>query len=149
MVRLNSMIDPSSGGREHTPLSIGSEDWPATAADKIISVVGAVRSHTVDNLSLVVRAAVYGLVAVIVGVALAVLIIALAVRMTDAYLPIGNGVGSATWAAYAFTGVLISVLGLGTWRARSSTSTPIRIAVAIDFALVLAVIVYGVIQAFV
>ena len=125
----------------------GGEGWPASAADKVVAVVHTIRSYTIDNLTLAVRATVYGLVAVTAGVALAVLIIALAVRMADAYLPIGNGVGSATWAAYAFTGVLVSVLGIGVWSARSSDARPIQVAVIIDAALVLTMVSYGVIQA--
>lgn len=138
-----------TGSGERTPLSIGPEDWPAAAADKIVAVVGTIRSHTVDNLALAARAAVYGLVAVTAGVALTVLMIVLAVRMADAYLPIGSGVGSATWAAYAFTGVLVSVLGLGAWWARTSDAKPVRAAVVVDTVLILAVTVYGVVQAFI
>ena len=136
-----------AGGREQPPLNIVPEDWPAVAADKIVTVVGSIRSCTVDNLTLAARAVVYGLVAVTASVTLTALMIALAVRMADAYLPIGSGMGSATWAAYAFTGVLVSVLGMGAWQARSSDARPIRAAVAIDAVIILAVVFYGVIQA--
>lgn len=124
--------------------SIGPEDWPATAADHIVAGVGKIRSHTVDNLALVVRAMVYGLAAVTVCVFLAVLAVVSAVRMLDAYLPIGDGVGSATWAAHGFAGTLSLVLGLGAWRARSSTARPIVIAIVVNIALIVSTIAYGV-----
>ena len=136
-----------TGDGERPPLSIGPEDWPVAAADKIVNVVGTIRSYTVDNLALAARALVYGLVAITACVVLTVMMIASTVRMADAYLPIGSGVGSATWAAYAFAGVLISILGLGAWRARSSDARPVRIAVAIDVVLISAVTLYGVIRA--
>ena len=140
------MADSDAGEREQpslSSLSIGPDDWPAVAADKIVAVVGTIRSHTVDNLTLAVRAVVYGLAAVAFSSASTVLAVVIAVRMADAYLPIGSGVGSATWAAYAFTGTLVSVLGIGAWRARSSTARPVRIAVLIDAVLVSAVLAYG------
>ena len=141
------MDDPETGEREEPPLVIGPENWPEVAADKVVAVVGAIRSHTTDNVVRAARAAVYGLVALVAAVALLVLLTIIAVRLADAYLPVGAGVGSATWAAHAFIGALVSILGLGVWRARTSTARPVWVAVIVDAALIVAVVFYGVIGA--
>ncbi|MDE0267656.1 MAG: hypothetical protein OXI96_01270 [Acidimicrobiaceae bacterium] len=131
---------------ENLQLELGGEDWPAIVADKIVTTVGTIRSHTIDNLSLIVRSMVYGLVAISAFMALLVLSIVAAVRLADAHLPIGDGIGSATWTAHAFIGALVTILGLGTWKARTSTARPIFVAIAIDFVLILSVMSYALLR---
>ena len=132
---------------DRPPLSLGSDDWPATVADKIVEIVDAVRVQTTDRAVLVLRAVVYCLVAGAAAVAVVVLLAIAGVRLADAYLPIGDGVGSATWAAHGFIGLLVSVVGLGAWRARTGSAKPLYAALAIDAALVVAVVFYGVVAA--
>lgn len=132
---------------DRPPLSLGSDDWPATVADKIVEIVDAVRVQTTDRAVLVLRAVVYCLVAGAAAVAVVVLLAIAGVRLADAYLPIGDGVGSATWAAHGFIGLLVSVVGLGAWRARTGSAKPLYAALVIDAALVVAVVFYGVVAA--
>ena len=128
-------------------MSLGSDDWPATVAGRIVEIVEAVRVQTTDRAVFVLRAVVYCLVAAAAAVAIVVLLAIAAVRLADAYLPIGDGVGSATWAAHGFIGVLVSIIGLGAWRARTGSSKPIYAALILDAAIIIGVVFYGVIAA--
>ena len=141
------MAEPQPRERSRPALTLGSDDWPADLADRIVSVIGTVRSRTTDNVVRVARAMVYGLVAVAAAAALVVLLTIIAVRLADAYLPIGDGVGSATWAAHGFIGLLVSILAGGAWRARHSTFRPLKSAIILDVVLIVAVVFYGVIRA--
>ena len=141
------MADAESTNRDRPPLSLGSDDWPATIADKIVEVVDAVRVQTTDRVVFLLRAVVYCLVAVVAAVAIVVLVTIAAIRLADAYLPIGSGVGSATWAAHGFVGLLVSIIGLGAWRARTGSAKPLYAALILDAALIVGTVFYGVLDA--
>ena len=141
------MPDAESEPRERPAFSVGSDDWPATVADKIVELVDAVRVQTTDRAVFLLRAVVYCLVAGVAAIAAVVLLAIVAVRLADAYLPIGAGVGSATWAAHGFIGLLVSIAGLGTWRARTGTARPVYVALIIDALIIIGVVLYGVIEA--
>ena len=141
------MADAEPSSRDRPPLSIGGDDWPAVVADRIVELVDAVRSRTTDRAVLVLRAAVYCLVAAVAAIAVIVLLTVAAVRLADAYLPIGAGVGSATWAAHGFIGLLATIIGLGAWRARAGSAKSFYAALVLDAAIVVAVVFYGVLAA--
>ena len=137
--------DPTS--HERPALSLGSDDWPAAVADKIVEITDAVRVQTTDRVVFLLRAVVYCLVATVAAIAIIVLVTVAAIRLADAYLPIGSGVGSATWAAHGFIGLLVSIVGLGAWRARAGSTKPLYAAVILDAAIVVGVVFYGVLAA--
>ena len=141
------MADAEPSSRDRPSMSLGSDDWPATVADKIVEIVDAVRVQTTDRVVFLLRAVVYCLVAAVAAIAVVVMLAIAAVRLADAYLPIGAGVGSATWAAHGFIGLLVSVVGLGAWRARTGSAKPIYAALIADAAIVVGVVFYGVITA--
>lgn len=141
------MAEAESNRRDRPSLSLGSDDWPATVAGKIVEVVDAVRVQTTDRAVFLLRAVVYCLVAAVAAIAAVVLLAIVVVRLADAYLPIGAGVGSATWAAHGFVGLLVSIIGLGAWRARTGSARPVYVAMAIDALIIVGVVFYGVIEA--
>ena len=141
------MPDTESTRRDRPALSLGSDDWPAAVADKIVEIVDAVRVQTTDRAVFVLRAVVYCLVAGVAAIAAVVLLAIVTVRLADAYLPIGDGVGSATWAAHGFIGLLVSIAGLGAWRARTGSARPVYLALVIDALLIVGVVIYGVVAA--
>lgn len=141
------MTEEQSRKRERPALSIGSDNWPATVADKFVEFVELIKTNTTDRVVLAIRFAVYFLVASVALSAVVILMAVSAVRMADAYLPIGSGVGSATWAAHGFIGLIVSVIGFGAWASRSASYKPFYAALLIDAALVVAVIFYGVVRA--
>ena len=141
------MAEAERHSRERPALSLGSDDWPASVAGKIVEFVDAVRVQTTDRAVFVLRAVVYCLVAAVAAIAAVVLLTIVAVRLADAYLPIGGGVGSATWAAHGFIGLLVSIVGLGAWRARAGSTRSVYVALIIDALIIVGVVFYGVIEA--
>ena len=141
------MADTEPTSRERPALSLGSDDWPASLADRIVGIVDAVRVQTTDRVVFLLRAVVYCLVAAVAAIAIIVLITVAAIRLADAYLPIGSGVGSATWAAHGFVGLLVSIVGLGAWRARAGSAKPLYAALVLDAVILVGVVFYGVLAA--
>ena len=141
------MADAEPPRRDRPSLNLGSDDWPASVADKIVEIIDAVRVQTTDRAVFVLRAVVYCLVAAAAAIAIVVLLTIVAVRLADAYLPIGAGVGSATWAAHGFIGLLVSIIGLGAWRARTGSAKPVYAAMIVDAFIIVGVVFYGVIAA--
>ncbi|MEQ8841560.1 MAG: hypothetical protein RIB98_11305 [Acidimicrobiales bacterium] len=124
--------------------STAQADWIVGATDSIIGYVDKARTVGTDNMVRVLRAVVFGLVAMVFGIAAVIFTVVLAVRMADAYLPIGAGVGDATWAAHLFIGTLLSILGFGLWASRKSTSMRnFWLAVAVDFVIIVVLVAYG------
>ena len=128
-------------------MSLGPDNWPATAADKIVEIVEVVKANTTDRVILAIRVVVYCIVVAVAAVAVVTLSTVAAVRLADAYLPIGAGTGSATWAAHGFIGLLVSVLGLGAWSCRNGSPKRFYAALIADAVIVVAVVFYGVIRA--
>lgn len=129
-------------------VSIGGDDLPAQAADWIVDKVDTVKRATTDNAVITVRAVVYGLVVAALALTALVMVLITLVRVTDAYLPIGSGVGDATWAAYLFLGSLLTILGLGAWASRGGTESPTPLigAAVVDVTIVVVIIVIGIIR---
>ena len=117
-------------------------DWPAQAADTVVRIVDQVKTKTTDNVVLLVRALVYGFVIAVLGLAILVMVTVALLRVTDAYLPIGDGVGSATWAAHGLLGLLLSILGLGAWISRTGSTKPLVFAAILDMAILLGITMY-------
>jgi hypothetical protein len=130
-------------------ISIGGDDLPAQAADWVVERVDSVKRISTDNAVVAVRAIVYGLVVAVLGTAALVLLVTVLVRIADAYLPIGNGVGDAPWAAHLFIGSLLTILGLGAWASRGGEGAPKPLIAAgvIDVAIIVVVVVIGIIDA--
>ena len=93
---------------------------------------------------LALRIVVFGLVISVLVIAALLLGIVMVVRLADAYLPIGAGVGDASWAAHGFIGVLFSVIGLGAWLSRTGSTRPLMIAGLIDVVFVTVIVCYGI-----
>ena len=118
-------------------------DWAARQTDRVIDVIDKVKVQTTDRAVTVLRAVVFGVVIAVLGVAAATIFLVAAVRMADAYLPIGAGVGDATWAAHLFAGSLLSILGLGAWLSRRSSSRARLGAAILDLVIIVVVVCYG------
>lgn len=138
--------EPAETPRRSRLTLTGDETWPGEAADRVVQIVSAVKDKTTGNVVLAVRAAVYGLVAVAGAIGLLVLLTVAAVRLADAYLPIGDGVGSATWAAHLFVGIAFMVVGAGLWKARTGSAKPIYAALIVDAAILVGIVFYGTIS---
>ncbi len=91
-------------------------DWPAQAADLIVNTVGAVRDRTTGTILTVARVAVFGLLAVVLGVVVIVLTIIALIRLLDVILP------SSVWLPYLIVGVASLIGGLLVFRRRNPPS---------------------------
>ncbi|MFP4511582.1 MAG: hypothetical protein ACLFRV_01400 [Acidimicrobiales bacterium] len=89
-------------------------DWPAQAADAVVDVVGTVRDRAVEPLLKVARAIVYGLLITVVAITAVVLVVILAIRMLDAYLP------GEVWSAYLLLGGVFTLAGFICWSRRTA-----------------------------
>ncbi len=119
------------------------QDLETKVTDWIIDKVDLVKRMATDNAVLVLRALVFGLVIMVLGVAAVIIFVTIAIRMADAYLPIGAGVGDATWAAHLFVGSLFSILGIGAWLSRRNSSRPLAIAGIVDLLIITVIVCYG------
>ena len=96
----------------------GGEDWAATTADAIERAVQSVRAKTADPLERVVRLVVYGLLAGIVGIAIAVLLTVAAFRGLVELLDLVWK--PEVWLAYVILGGIFVIVGLLVWTRRTS-----------------------------
>ncbi len=124
-------------------------DWISGVVDAIVDNVDRVRAHGTENAIRLVRAIVYGLVALVFTAAAVTLLVIIGVRLADAYLPIGSGVGDATWAAHLFIGGLLAIPGFGFWLNRKTEGTRlVTMALVLDAVIVTAIVCYGIIDSF-
>ena len=119
-------------------------DWAVKQTDRVVDLVDTVKGYTTDKAVVILRALVFGLVIMVLAMAALIMFVTIAIRMADAYLPIGNGVGDATWAAHLFVGGLLSILGLGAWLSRRSSNQPLAFAAVLDLVIVVVIICYGI-----
>jgi hypothetical protein len=96
------------------------EDWAAATADAIERAVQSVRAKTADPLERVVRLVVYGLLAGIVGIAIAVLLAIAAVRGLVELIDVVWQ--REVWLAHLITGGIFVLAGLFIWTRRTSKS---------------------------
>ena len=106
LARADDQKDPGAG-----------EDWAAATADAIERAVQSVRAKTADPLERVVRLTVYGLLAGIVGIAIAVLLTIAAVRGLIELIDLVWQ--REVWLAYLILGGIFVVAGLLVWRRRT------------------------------
>lgn len=97
-------------------------DWPAQAADAVERAVASVRDKTTGPVLLVARAVVYGLIAAVVGLVLAVLFSIAVVRMVTNYLPESVFGTERVWAAHLIVGLAFVIAGAVLWSRRRATS---------------------------
>lgn len=121
-------------------------DLAAQVTDWVVDKVDLVKTRTTDNAVLVLRGLVFGLVISVLAVAAMLITVIMLVRIADAYLPIGAGVGDATWAAHGFVGVLFSVLGFGAWLSRTGegAAKPLIVALVLDLIFITVIVCYGI-----
>jgi len=103
------------------PAQIIAGNWPAQAADRIVDVVDTVRDKTTGPVQKAARAAVYGLIGVILGIVVVVLILILLIRvlaiLVDEFVPWGG-----IWLPYLIVGAILIGLGSFFFRRRRASA---------------------------
>lgn len=115
-------------------------DMVTGLVDRVLDLIDRVREVGTENAVRAVRALVFGLVAMIFVIASLIFSVVLAVRVADAYLPIGTGVGDATWAAHLYIGGMLSIFGFGFWSSRRNTGMG-RVVIAAMLVLTITVVI--------
>ena len=94
-----------------------SGDWPAQAADLVVTTVDSVRDKTTGPLQTAARAAVYGVLAGVIGLMVGVLLLVGLIRVVDVVLGLVIS-GPTIWLTYLILGVLFTIVGLLVFRRR-------------------------------
>ena len=92
-------------------------DWTTDVADKIESVVTAVRDKTTVPVEKAARAVVYGLIGLVIGVVALVLLVVAIFRL-HVYIPVGHKEGRKVWIADAGVGAIFVLIGGFCWSRR-------------------------------
>lgn len=93
------------------------QDWPAEVAERIETVVGAVRNKTTVPAILAAEGVVYGVMLAVLGAAMFTLFIVALIRLVDVYLPV-DPVGRRVWIVDAGASAILLILGTFLWRKR-------------------------------
>lgn len=99
-----------------TPAVADDQDWPAQAADAIVTQVGRVRDRTTGPAVRFSGYVVFGAFATLLGSVAFVLFLVGAFRALDAYLPDAVFGEEHTWAAHTVLGAVLVLGGLLTGR---------------------------------
>ncbi|MHB1508307.1 MAG: hypothetical protein ACYCST_11055 [Acidimicrobiales bacterium] len=111
------MPSDSTAGGTSNESAASFNDFASLATAKVEEIVSIVRDRTVAPVLRAVRFAIFGLLAVSVGVLLAILLAVGAVRLLDDYL-----FHWRVWASYLIVGGIFSGLGLFLSRMRHPRS---------------------------
>lgn len=85
------------------------DDWPAQAADRVVEVVGRVRSKTTRPVLVVSRGLVYGMALAILGVLALVLLIVAGFRIS---VELSEDLTSQRYWAYLVYGAVLTLVGV-------------------------------------
>lgn len=96
--------------------SLSGGDWPAQAADAIVTTVEKVRDRTTVPIMKLARATVFGVFITTFVIVLCTLLIIGLVRLLDEILP------SGVWLPYLILGVVVTGLGWLLFRKRNASS---------------------------
>ena len=110
------MADTMGGASRPAPSQASSNEhqllppeWPSEITGTIVDSVGKVRDKTTGPAVRASRGLVYGLVAGILGVIALIVLLILAVRVLDNYLP------GSVWIVYLGLGALFTLGGVVLW----------------------------------
>lgn len=86
--------------------------WATEFADTVERVVGQVRQRTTDKLVVLARALVYGLIAGLIGIVVAILAVIFSVRGLQSLLDLMMPWSRAVWVSYLLFGGILLLLGM-------------------------------------
>ena len=86
-------------------------NWAADVADLVEDKVQRFRHMTTDKVVMLTRSLVFGLLGLILGIALAVLALIAVTRGLQALLGLGVSHETSVWASYLIMGGLLSLIG--------------------------------------
>jgi hypothetical protein len=97
-------------------------NWATEVTDRIVTFIDSVRSQTTTKVVYAARAAVFGILAVMLGLVIVVLVLIAVLRGLQSLLELATTWERAVYLSYLILGALLSIAGLVLFRLRNSTS---------------------------
>jgi len=97
-------------------------NWASETTDKLVSLIDAVRSQTTQKVVYAARGAVFGVIAVMLGVLIAFILLIGLMRGLQALLALAVDWGQAVYLSYFIVGIIFSVLGVMLFHKRNAAA---------------------------
>jgi hypothetical protein len=114
---------PRLGGMAEDPAASGpTDDWTVQVADRVESVVQAVRTRTTVPIVKLAKILVFGIILAGVGLGLAVLLVIAVIRLADSYWWF-HPYARRVWVTYAVLGAIFVLAGAFSMRKRTARTS--------------------------
>jgi uncharacterized membrane protein len=97
-------------------------NWATETTDKLVTLIDTVRSQTTQKVVYAARAAVFGVIAVMLGTLIALVAFFGLMRGLQALLELAVGWDRAVYLSYLVVGGTLSLLGLVLFRKRNAAA---------------------------
>ncbi len=94
-------------------------NWATEITDKLVSIIDSVRSQTTQKVVYAARAAVFGVIAVLLGTFILIIALVGLMRGLQALLELAVGWDRAVYLSYLIVGGILSLAGLVLFRKRN------------------------------
>ena len=97
-------------------------NWATETTDKLVSLVDTVRSQTTQKVVYAARGAVFGVIAVMLGMFIAIIALVGLMRGLQALLELAVGWDRAVYLSYFIVGGILSIIGMVLFRKRNAAT---------------------------
>jgi uncharacterized membrane protein len=97
-------------------------NWATETTDKLVTLIDTVRSQTTQKVVYAARGAVFGVIAVMLGVFIAIIALVGSMRGLQALLELAVGWDRAVYLSYFVVGGILSLVGLVLFRKRNAAT---------------------------
>jgi uncharacterized membrane protein len=97
-------------------------NWATEITDKLVSIIDSVRSQTTQKVVYAARAAVFGVIAVLLGTFILIIALVGLMRGLQALLELAVGWDRAVYLSYLIVGSMLSLVGLVLFRKRNAAA---------------------------
>jgi uncharacterized membrane protein len=97
-------------------------NWATETTDKLVTLIDTVRSQTTQKVVYAARGAVFGVIAVMLGVFIAIIALVGSMRGLQALLELAVGWERAVYLSYFIVGGILSLVGLVLFRKRNAAA---------------------------
>ena len=97
-------------------------NWATETTDKFVSLVDSVRSQTTQKVVYAARGAVFGVIAVMLGMFIALIALVGLMRGLQSLLELAVGWDRAVYLSYFIVGGILSLIGMVLFRKRNAAA---------------------------
>lgn len=98
-------------------------NWATEITDRIVTFIDKVRSQTTTKVVYAARAAVFGIIGVMLGLFIVVLVLIAALRGLQSLLELATTWERAVYLSYLILGAILSIVGFVLFKLRNSTAS--------------------------